>query len=326
MRAFFVSAVHGLRISGRYGRGLRLSDRHYLTNEPAAAFGQLSAAFRESAGALETESLLRAPVVVFSHSVHEEENFADKDAQSFIALELGVVQLFLLSLWLVKDNAVNLDTGFLERPFAGGHGMTLSSNTRAVRFTSASGEHRPVEFDPDELRRARDLFRTAFHSTPSTEATLPDHMLPSDADRLARVLYYLQAARGAPDLGTKISFYVTCFEALFSTDSSELAHKLSERVAFFCQDLPAERLRAFRLAKLAYAIRSKTVHGDRLPKRLIAQAAEVSIECDGLLRATLNKILGSDDLRALFMGDNQPLEDHLTRMVFGCVDSSPDQN
>ncbi len=137
--------------------------------------------------------------------------------------------------------------------------------------------------------------------------------------KLERVYYFSQGARGASNLGVKITFYGTCFEALFCTESSEISYKLAERVAFFCEDSPAARLDILRTMKAAYNIRSKTVHGDKLKPAVAQQAATVAAQCDMLLRRILTKLLESRNLYDLFTGKPEDLEDYLVRMVFGVV-------
>ena len=121
--------------------------------------------------------------------------------------------------------------------------------------------------------------------------------MPRDMTRLDRVIYYTQATRAAGNLGIKIANYITCFETLFSTDPSELAHKLSERIAVFVGDTSRERIAIYEQVKKAYGIRSKTVHGDRLTAQQEASAANLAAQCDVMLRRTLLKVLGSPELR-----------------------------
>ncbi len=74
-------------------------------------------------------------------------------------------------------------------------------------------------------------------------------------------------------------------------------------------------------AKMAYAIRSKTVHGDRLSAKLANQAATVSQKCDELLRRCLGKIYKTPALVELYDGPQDRLEVFLTKLVFGLTDS-----
>ena len=75
-----------------------------------------------------------------------------------------------------------------------------------------------------EIRTARNLFATLFRKRAEDQYfDVSSRTLPGDATRVSRVFYFSQVARGASDLGMKIAGYVTCFEALFCTESAELA-------------------------------------------------------------------------------------------------------
>jgi hypothetical protein len=141
--------------------------------------------------------------------------------------------------------------------------------------------------------------------------------IPGDVSRLGRAWWILETARMTADVALKIAHYVTCFEGLFSTDSSELVHKLSERIAWFLGATPQERLSLFRTVKEAYAVRSKVVHGDKLSNKQFAGLRNVSDTCDDLLRRSLRKIMESNELRARFNGNPQELETFLLELVMG---------
>ncbi len=226
-----------------------------------------------------------------------------------------------MALWLVKDNAVNVELGFLEHPYRDPIRISVSSNSRAIRFSDAADEFPVYEFLEQELRDARDIYVALFEKNAlQIDLALSTRTVSPESTRFDRVLYFAQGARGASDLGMKVATYVTCFESLFSTETSELAHKLAERVAFFCGDTPATRFEVFKTVKVAYTIRSRTVHGDKLPAKLAAQAKPTAQQCDALLRSALNKILTAPGMYEVFVGSPDKLENYLTRLVFGVGD------
>jgi len=316
MKALFIVALINVKLLGSFGRGLRLSDTHFLTNDPTVIHPLLSSNFERIAGLLETEAIRNAPGVIYSITEYNAATFKDEHAQRFVGQQLGFIQNFLITLWLVKDNAVNVELGFLERPYQAAFVSSVSSNYRDTYFSDASGKFPMCEFTDVELRVARDIFVKQFAKN-VVELEQTGRTVPPDFDRVERVLYFSQRARASSDLGMKVATYVTCFESLFCTESSELAHKLAERLAFFCGDTPNSMFEIFKTAKTAYTIRSKTVHGDKLSARLAEQARPVSLECDGLLRKTLNKILTTPGMHEQFVASPEQLEDYLTRLVFG---------
>lgn len=317
MKELSIVALLRGRFSGSFGRGLRLSEGCFLTTDRAVVDELLSGNLARMIGALELNFLRSAPGVVYS--IRDIEEPAD-NAQILARLSrfLGDVQIFLMYLWLVKDNAVNIELGFSEFPFHSALGSHINSNFRAVRCSNAAGGEDETSFLEDELREARDLFLKHFDPNEVVELKPLARTMPSELNRIERVMYFLQIARGASDLGLKITFYGTCFEALFCTDASEISHKLSERLAYFCASDPASRIEVFRTAKKAYEIRSKTIHGDTIRSSLAGQAPALSAACDDLLRRSLSRILHDDELYKLFSGPTPPIDEFFLKLTLGC--------
>jgi hypothetical protein len=67
------------------------------------------------------------------------------------------------------------------------------------------------------------------------------------AKRLARAMYFCSVARSQLDLGVGIVNYCTVFESLFSTDASELSHKVSHRTAIFIGGNPDQKVVTYTL-------------------------------------------------------------------------------
>jgi hypothetical protein len=260
-----------------------------------------------------------APGVIYSVTDEDTNVFGDEQACLFGKQQLDLAVLFMSSLWLIRDNAVNIERAFVEH-HGGGLGSVVTSDLEKLNYTNASGGESVQDFSEEEMRAARDIFRGCVANQHFAFASR-DCVLPSDFSRIQRVSYFTAVARTAPDLGNKVAGYVTCFEALLSTDASELAHKLAERLAFFCGTTPAERYNIYTTAKTAYAIRSKVVHGDRLSAKLANQAATVSQTCDELLRRCLLKIYETTALFELYEGPQDRLEEFFTKLVFGLTDS-----
>jgi hypothetical protein len=307
-----------MRLSGSLGRGIRLPFDLILTNDKDQTRKLLSETFELLAGQIETSALRKASAVIYSVTEHSQASFQKEDEViRFLNAQLGRVQIFLSALWLLKDNAVNFELGFLEYPYRDLRRSTVTSNFRAVRFSKADGTFESVEFVDSEARNAREIFQKLFSAEIVDRDEYRGWVVPEDFNRLSRVFYFVQGARSSSDLGNKIARYVTCFEALFCTDSSEMAHKLSERVAFFVGKDSAERINIFRKIKAAYNVRSKVVHGDKISKKLAEQATDLVRTCDELLRNSLTKILTTPGLPKIFSGVPGELEEYLTNMILG---------
>ncbi len=112
------------------------------------------------------------------------------------------------------------------------------------------------------------------------------------------------------------------FELLFPADSSEIIHKLSERIAFFLTNNAEQRIKIYKCVKDAYNIRSKLMHGDYLKSPLFNRIQEVANNCDSLIRVLMYSILSYKEVRTIFLMDNVQKNEYFERLVFG-VENSP---
>jgi hypothetical protein len=114
----------------------------------------------------------------------------------------------------------------------------------------------------------------------------------------------------------KISHYCSALESLFSTDSIELSHKLSERIAIFLREFNYDPLTVFNDIKSFYSIRSKVTHGDSIAEKKGKLIQDISITCDKYLRNIINIIIDSPDLIQIFDGSKSDLEDYFKKKLF----------
>jgi hypothetical protein len=309
-RTLFITALEGIRIPEGLGDGIELPFQLRLTNDWRVIKRLTSENFRASIGSLETATLLRAPAVLYSVTDTPPVNDSLVD---HVDERLRVCRTFLIGLWFHKDNSVDHQLGFAAYPHLDNEAV-ISSNYVAARFSSRSGGDTITEFTRKDLEWVSsfvDKYVEGMGVEPrgSIEAI--------NMTRVERALYFLQAARGSHTLGLKISYYCTCFEALFSTSSTELTHKLGERVASFLAASPRERLTLYRDVKQAYMIRSKVVHGDQLKDRDLRLALNLSDLCDDAVRKILRTIFESDEMTAIFKSKSEVLEDFLLAVTFG---------
>src|SRR5205807_607489 len=126
-----ITALDNIRLSGEIGRGIRLPHDLILTNDRERIGKLLSETFELAAGQIETSALRNAAAAIYSLTDYDNLPFQNEiEARDFLNVQLARVLLFLLSLWLVKDNAVNIDLGFIEYP-RGPHVTNVTSNFRA---------------------------------------------------------------------------------------------------------------------------------------------------------------------------------------------------
>jgi hypothetical protein len=241
-------------------------------------------------------------------------------AEGLLSSVLGAIQRLLMALWYVRDNCVMCDGGVLIYPElsnqrVGWHGI---KHSLGQYFWNATVQHTTTAWAPEELATARDLAereKSVFDLTGQTVSVHPT--LPKGVNRLMRGQYYLENARTCSDVGVRIAAYVSCLEALFSTASTELAHKLSERVAVFLEDDVDQRAAIYQDVKRAYDVRSKMVHGDEIDTKQHGQLFEVSMACDNLLRRVFGKVLRDDDASKLFRSSKSAIDSFFLKRTLG---------
>jgi hypothetical protein len=324
-----VAALRSLRILSPTGRGVHVMDGTYISNEAAQVERLVSRPMRVAIGGNEFLSMLDGGTIAYWKDLPNEPEPAA--AVAYVTTWLHCLRALFMALWLVRDNAVNCETGYLEHDVPG-QGLSHTSNFIAALFSTARGTTDPVAFTVDEIRRAREYFKTfffpvMFNASPGrdmneeierlTALAQPALISAKGVTRLTRLLYFLSAARSAHDLGVKISLYMTCFEIMFSVESTELTHRLSERVAVFLYTEPGDRLSAYRRMKRGYNIRSKVIHGSVLTNTLERELAEASVEIDELLRRLVERLASDPDARLTFELDDVKLEDYFLKLTLG---------
>jgi hypothetical protein len=266
---YFIAKLYDIRILSSLSRGKKIDEKARISN------GQMNfkrifdnEVFKDSIGRLEANAFENSTYVYEVGEYSDLKKVFDIEYPQHIYLNylMRKIQVFLTSLWLVKDNSVNLELGFLQiypddRPIQG----TIHSNSIASSPNNCYGEYAETTFTSDELELAIKYFNILLEEDSDLKENgdrLPSrNPLAKGSARIGRALYFLFLARDESVLPLKIMSYCSVLECLFTSDSSEVTHKVSERFARFMGETYDERQRYFKLAKDLYKIRSKAVHG-----------------------------------------------------------------
>jgi len=325
-----VAGVYDLWIPESTGRGILLDENLYLTNQCSTELGKLlSREFQAAIGTIERSHLLKGNAAAYWKNVPNQ-----ADPQPILKRWLQLLDAFFMALWTVRDNAVNCELGFVEHDVPG-HGLAHSSNFKAALFVTARGKRERVTFSLEEVRLAREYFEKFFlsasfgipleqggqfqqsHIQAASRAAVAS---AKGVHRIQRLMYFLTAARCSPDLGVKISLYMTCLEIMFSDKNvTEVSHRMSERVAFFLFRDPSERLEKYGRLKKAYDVRSKVVHGSVVSEGTQKEMPDVASDIDGLLRELVLRLMQDAAARAVFDLDDKAFEAYFARLTLGAV-------
>lgn len=310
--AVLTSLLH-IKIDEDLGNDLQILPDVYLTNNRRTIRDLITPHFQRIVGVLETKTILNSYGLLFAF---RDLPAAELPRSTFIETLnefLSQARFVLISLWLIKDNSVDFELGFLEVPHKA-DGARISSNFLAMACRAADGSIAPTLFSRSELEQAAYILREYIVGYVLTGLNAER---PYRLRRIQRAIYLLQGARHQKDLGLRVAWYCMCFEALFSTAPIELAHKLAERVAYFVGRDPDHRAQVFSDMKAAYTVRSIALHGDVLPDRIHQRLKDHALFCDGTLRQVLNLVLSSPELREVFDSTTDQLEDYFADLTLG---------
>jgi hypothetical protein len=202
-------------------------------------------------------------------------------------------------------------------------GVSWTANHLSIRPSFSDGDsHTSISMSTSDLERwgrTNDLVESYLHEANASSLRF---MMEKGYARSGRAMRFVSAARSAPDLAFKIANYCSALESLFTTESTELAHKVSERTAFFLRPLGYSSRSVFGNIKKAYSVRSKLVHGDTLKPGQIEELPDLGQQCDEYLRVILTEIFESESLRKIFDGHGESIENYFINLLFGSpVDS-----
>lgn len=239
-------------------------------------------------------------------------------------------QTLLASLWFIKDCCAGVSTMFSCK--------LDKSDTTYFRtdksFCNSEGRYLKTAFTIEELQKAEavvmQVSKITNYGSKEMDSTNPKpnlkqekaqkvvaphtHLSFNKRHRIERALMFLHQARSESFLPLKISFYIGLYETLFTTDSSEVSHKVAERLAFYLGNNSDEKHEIFKLVKDAYGVRSSFMHGQTLSKiKVYNELAVLSKKIDELTRSLLNRIVFED--YEIFSRDNNNLNEWFIELI-----------
>lgn len=310
MKFRFIAKLHHIKIISIFNRGINIFDELKISNSTSLISSTIMNEFIiNMIGHLEYNDLLESTYVYAKGDTTKVEHVFNQydtkwDRMLFLDQYMKIAQQFMTCLWLIKDNSVNTELGFLYIEDDHGRAHTINSNMRGIMFTSSNGEYIEEEFSREEIVKAVEYLHLTANpdSLRTTFAQDTMKLVNTESSRLGRFFYFLQHARGQSHIPSKISNYCTMLEVLLSTDASEITHKIAERAALFLGNNSEEKVDIFYTIKSGYKIRSSTVHGDLLSKKYKKHQTQVDLsnKLDILLRKLILKIITNEKYIEIF--------------------------
>lgn len=306
----FISTLRYLTITESIEAWLTLMPGIDITNNKKLISSIIDNEFKDVAGIIEFEHFINADNLIYCEI---DETFFNKGEDSHEALYVWLVWLEMLlnDLWLIKDNAVICEAAFCKLTNA----WTRNNLTHSV-FMSSGVSFTNTEMTLEELKKWNEKSHQVQSFLFSSESTLTNSFTNTNFSRVGRSMRFIKAATRENHPAVKLAHYCSAFESLFSTDNSELSHKLSERVALFLKDFGFDPIVVFDDLKSFYGIRSKVTHGDSLKTNKEQLLSSMSQKCDNYLRNILNIIINDDELLRLFDGNKDNFDIFFKNKLF----------
>lgn len=254
-------------------------------------------------GGIYYKSLMESPVLLHRIFSKEEEIKPYKLIQNF----RGYFQHFLMSIWLLKDNSINMSDILLINENE--EMMYLDRNP--FLFSNSQGEYKSVYLTNDEVKEAWGWFELlqplGLRSVPSekeesvnmgTRFNNNKDFVYYNFNRLQRSLRFVMLARSESFPPAKITFYISALESLFSNSNVEVKMQVADRTTRVLGETFQERMKINKVVSIAYSFRSNYIHGSVNNQKTIRKTLkpyetieELSFELDEVLRKVLKRFL-----------------------------------
>lgn len=317
-KCIFICGLHNIEIKEDLGEGIILIPnvknndfpQVRITNNKVKVKSLLDDLLPRFIGAIEYNHILHGyPIIAFAESEFDIEKTTSIE---HLDLHLFLLKMYFFCLWLTKDNSVDFDIGFLQFKNKNCE-FEVSSNNMTTSNFDVNGCRVSTIFSVKELNAAQEYLKD------SIQIIHKDRPKIANASSLTRVSianYFIQNAIAASDLGLKAVGYCSALETLFANgDSTELAHKLSERVAKFLEvDLEA-RKEIYKSVKKIYEVRSKVVHGATFKSQKMEELCDFVSKADNICRRVMVYALTTIEDKNIFDMSKESLDSYFLELA-----------
>lgn len=114
MKVFYITAISDIIVSADLGRGDKLGDCMFLTNNREVIHKFLTSEFRSNFGSLETSFLENSSFVVYGIEDVTLDLASVEKQFIFLDQRMGMLGIFLHHLWMVRDNSAHFEITFMQ--------------------------------------------------------------------------------------------------------------------------------------------------------------------------------------------------------------------
>ena len=263
-------------------------------------------------GIIETDHIFKSSNLVFCE--FDEDDIRGGKLEPFLLAVLLWIKGLFRSAWVLQDHCFECDAAYLFS-YEDNQLIECTSNFLAQRTTLADCSTRETTLDMEALKKWHDMEMTIGNYLHENESSQLRFLMEKGFCRAGRAFQYIDNARNSTNMGFKVAHYISAFEALFSTSSAELSHKLSERVAFFLGKYGFNKKKVYSDIRDAYDVRSKLVHGDSLSSNKIKKITEISSNCDGYIRHIMQLLFRENEILSIFEAPQGELEEYFNNLI-----------
>lgn len=329
IQATFFFGLTGIEVPFCSAPGIAIGKNfRLLTDKPS--IDRLVSGYTEFIGTVERSFLVDyAKAIGYRRTEIEiEPSQAGEYLNGELIRSLVELNAWLMQLWSVKDNAVDVDAGWLAA--VTGDQLRVNNNRWSNSVTKADGRMSVTKFSVKELNQASVVPIEAKHwSTGPVELPVevdqdPDTTkLTSDSPRSWRFSYFLHVGRTTNDVAMKIAHWCSGLEALVSSSQTELSHQVAERTAAALHPIGSARLETFKIVKRAYGIRSKAVHGAAFKSKDVAALKDTAVALDEICRQLFQLTMEGNALHRVLEGNSNDFEAYWLERIFTAGTMTP---
>jgi len=236
--------------------------------------------------------------------------------QMILESALMWLRTFLRASWLIKDNCMSIEGTFALYPYEGPIQVASLNSLYELNVTCNGHKSQECTLTVAELTELINLHHKVETALWECRDAHGDGVKGKNS-RIVRCFEFLHCARTSYSIPLRVAHYCSAFEALFASTTTELTHRLSERIAHFVGKTAEDRHKIYGLAKRAYNLRSQVVHGSSLSKDAIKEIFTTCTETDELLRITLRRIIDDTNLWSLLSSSNEEIDAYFLKRLMG---------
>lgn len=273
----------------------------------------LTAELRDICGKIEFQHLVGASHLVVGNLPM---SFAEGAPVTLaITMWLGWIDWLIQDSWLVKDNSIVCEIAYCKKTKLGV--AQWANNGLYSKMSTARGlPDVEVVFSTQDIQQWNKLCDTNRSLIFSNKSVMVGRISDKSYSRFARFYHFLDTSRRTPYAAIKIAHCCTALESLFSTDTVELSHRLSERVAFLFSRHGSDAETVYQFIKDCYSVRSSVTHGSPVPSKFSKGLENQSENLQEYMRKLVFMISEDKRLFDVLNGGNEGIELYFRKLIF----------